>query len=267
MIEKLKTLLWFARRPSFWPHALALTGRKITNAARHEKCRPQATTWAAEQSISAEEALRLAGLYHAAAGPFPRIPDRLIAEADDRARSAQVKMGGAANLELLYAAAVLAKPRCVIETGVAYGWSSLAILAAMEENGIGQLISIDMPYVKQGNEPWVGVVVPDEFRHRWTLIREPDRNGINKAIALCNGTVDLTHYDSDKSYPGRAYAYPRLWNALRPGGLFISDDVQDNFGFRDFCVSNRIESQVTSSGGKFIGIARKAGALKTVEQR
>jgi hypothetical protein len=54
------------------------------------------------------------------------------------------------------------------------------------------------------------------------------------------------------------YAYPRLWIALRPGGLFISDDIQDNFGFRNFCERSSIEFQVTSSGGKFIGVAQKA---------
>jgi predicted O-methyltransferase YrrM len=257
VVEKLKTAFWFARRPSFWPHAVALTGRKLTNAASHERSRAEATRWAAERAIPPAEALRLAGLYDPAAGPFPRIPEALIAEAEEWARRAEVAMGGPADLDLLYAAVILTRPRCVVETGVAYGWSSLAILHAMERNGVGKLVSVDMPYVKRGNEPWVGVVVPEKLRHRWTLIREPDRNGIAKAIALCGGAIDLAHYDSDKSYPGRAYAYPRLWNALRPGGLFVSDDIQDNFGFRDFTAGRALQFQVTESGGKFIGLARK----------
>jgi predicted O-methyltransferase YrrM len=258
VIEKFRTGLWFLRRPSFWPHALALVGRKLTNAARHEASRPQATAWAAEQAVSAEKALTLIGLYDPAAGAFPTFPDNLMREAEERAGAAKVTMGGPADLGLLYASVVLARPKAVVETGVAYGWSSLVILAAMEQCGDGRLISVDMPYVKRGNDPWVGVVVPDYLRHRWRLIREPDRNGLDKAIAACGGAIDLCHYDSDKSYPGRLYAYPRLWRALRLGGIFISDDIQDNFGFRDFCRSQGVEFHVTESAGKYIGIARKA---------
>jgi hypothetical protein len=114
-----------------------------------------------------------------------------------------------------------------------------------------------MPYAKAGNEPYVGIVVPERLRNRWMLFREPDRNGIRKALRWLGGNLDLCHYDSDKSYAGRMYAYPILWDALRQGGLFISDDIQDNLAFRDFCARLGIQPQVTRSSGKFIGIARK----------
>jgi predicted O-methyltransferase YrrM len=258
MIEKLKTGLWYLRNPAFWRHGMALVVGKLTNARRHALLRDQATAWAAERAVSAEEALTRLGVYDPATGAFPAIPDEVIREAEANVRSARVQMGGPADLELLYAAVVLATPKAAIETGVAYGWSSAIILAAMESNGTGRLVSVDMPYAKRNNEPWVGVAVAERLRHRWRLIRKPDRGGIGEAIAASGGAIDLCHYDSDKSYPGRMYAYPRLWAALRPGGLFISDDIQDNFGFRDFCARNSIEFQVTSSGGKYIGVARKA---------
>lgn len=257
MIEKLKTGLWFLRNPSFWRHGAALVGRKLTGADRHERCREEATAWAAQRAVSATEALSRLGLYDSRSGPFPTVPHSLLREAELRAASAQVAMGGPADLELLHAAVVLGRPTAAIETGVAYGWSSLVILAAMEEAGTGRLISVDMPYAKRNNEPWVGIVVADSLKHRWQLICEPDRNGIDKALARIGGSIDLCHYDSDKSYAGRLYAYPRLWAALRPGGLFISDDIQDNFGFRDFCVRSRMDFQVTESAGKYVGIARK----------
>ena len=68
----------------------------------------------------------------------------------------------------------------------------------------GKLVSVDMPYVKRGNEPYVGSVVPPALHENWTLIREPDRNGIAKAIKLHGGRIDLCHYDSDKSWWGAA---------------------------------------------------------------
>ena len=38
--------------------------------------------------------------------------------------------------------------------------------------------------------------------------------------------IDLCHYDSHKDYDARMWAYPRLWAALRSGGIFISDDIR-----------------------------------------
>jgi predicted O-methyltransferase YrrM len=87
------------------------------------------------------------------------------------------------------------------------------------------------------------------------LIREPDRNGIKKAISILNGTVDLVHYDSDKSYQGRNFGYPLLWDALREGGIFISDDIQDNMAFREFVSKEGAPFAVTESQGKYVGIA------------
>jgi len=63
---------------------------------------------------------------------------------------------------------------------------------------------------KMNNEEFVGVVVMDSLRRNWELIREPDRNGIKKALNKFGGNIDLCHYDSDKSYYGRMYAYPIL---------------------------------------------------------
>jgi predicted O-methyltransferase YrrM len=257
MLIKPKRIFWFARNPRFWRHGAALVARRLANADRHELARPEATAWAAERTVTAEEALTRLGVFRPGDGPFPAVPADLLLEAEKRARSVTVRMGGAADLELLYASVLLTRPGSLVETGVAYGWSSLAILAAMEANDAGRLISVDMPYPRRNNEEWVGVVVPQSLRPRWTLIREPDRNGIDKAIAAFDGEIDLCHYDSDKSYAGRNYAYPRLWNALRPGGIFISDDIQDNFGFRDFVTGLGVEFQVTERGGKYIGIARK----------
>lgn len=59
-----------------------------------------------------------------------------------------------------------------------------------------------MPYPGRGNEASVGVVVPDAYREAWTIIREPDRRGLLKAITASGGLVDLCHYDSDKSWWG-----------------------------------------------------------------
>jgi predicted O-methyltransferase YrrM len=154
----------------------------------------------------------------------------------------------------------LSGARRVIETGVAYGWSSLAILSALEGRDGARLVSVDMPYPGRGNEAWVGVAVPEDLRQNWSLLRLPDRPGIPRAVAEQGGTIDLAHYDSDKSWYGRMYAFPHLWKALTPGGLLLMDDIQDNMAFAEIAEEHGLEVAVTTSGGKFVGLTRKPGA-------
>lgn len=256
MMEILKTGWWFLQRPDFWPHAFTLAARKITPGRDTPDERAHATRWAAERAVSVQAALQAMGI--ARTDQVPSLADTLRAEAAQRADSARVRMGGAADVDLLYAAAVLSGARRIVETGVAYGWSSLALLAALEGSQDGCLASVDMPYPKMNNEEWVGVAVPERLRARWVLVRQPDRFGLRKAISTLGGTVDLCHYDSDKSYGGRQYGYRLMWQALRPGGIFISDDIQDNFAFREFVEARGVPFAITESQGKYVGMARKA---------
>lgn len=257
MIEKFRTFLWFAKRPTFYPHMVALIGRKLSGAAALENVYEASSAWAQELAVSVEDALALVGLGSPSDGART-LPPALLDEAALRVRKSGVTMGGPGDLELLYQAIVRSGARQVIETGVAYGWSSLAALAALHQTG-GRLASVDMPYPKENKENFVGIAVPSEWRAKWTLIREPDRNGLKKAIKRFGGTIDLCHYDSDKSYRGRMFAYPLIWDSLRSGGIFISDDIQDNFAFRDFYRARDIAFAVTESDGKFVGLARKPG--------
>lgn len=257
MIEVVKTGWWFLQRPRFWAHAAALACRKFVSSADTDTHRAEATRWAAGSAASVQAALASIGLQPGAGIALPVLPADLKQEAESLAQLASVRMGGPGDIDLLYAAVLLSGAQKVVETGVAYGWSSLALLAALEAQCKGTLTSVDMPYPKMNNEAWVGVAVPQRLRQRWTLVREPDRFGLSKAIALHGGTIDLCHYDSDKSYPGREYGYALMWHALTPGGVFISDDIQDNLAFRDFMARLNVPFAVTESQGKYVGIARK----------
>ncbi|TAK39902.1 MAG: class I SAM-dependent methyltransferase [Lysobacteraceae bacterium] len=256
VIEKAKTLIWFAQRPSYWRHAVALARRKFGEDFDSPALQAEASQWASERTVSVAEALTSLGFLSAGNRP-PEIEQGVLLRAHESARQSKVAMGGAGDIGLLYAATVLSGTRTAIETGVAYGWSSLAILAGLDTREGALLISVDMPYPKMDNEAFVGVAVPDELRVGWLLVREPDRRGVEKAIEMAGRSVDLVHYDSDKSYQGRAYAYPLLWDALRTGGVFISDDIGDNLAFRDFMAHQRVPFAVTCFEGKHVGIARK----------
>jgi len=256
MKEKIYTLIWFCLRPTFYLHALELFLRKFRKNHDSALCIQQATSWAKNHAVSVQKALEIIGLIEEG-DSTPSLNQQLVDEANILAKNSKVEMGGAGDIDLIYAATLLSKSMTAIETGVAYGWSSMSILAGLQNNPASILVSIDMPYPKMNNENFVGIVVPQSLRKNWNLIRQPDRRGINKAISRINGPVDICHYDSDKTYYGRTYGYPLLWNALKTGGIFISDDIQDNFAFKEFVESKNINFAVTKYKGKYIGITTK----------
>ena len=256
MIDKFKTLLWFLSKPTFYRHGLELFLRKFRSNCDSSLHVAQATDWAEQHTVSVQEALELVGLSEEGS-ETPKIDKQLVAEANSLAQQSKVKMGGAGDIHLIYAATLLSKAKIAIETGVAYGWSSLSMLAGLDDDPSSLLVSIDMPYPKMNNEGYVGIVVPHFLQKKWHLIRQPDRRGIMKAIKKINQPVDICHYDSDKSYYGRSYGYPLLWNALKKGGIFISDDIQDNLAFKNFVESKNLIFAVTEYKGKYIGITKK----------
>ena len=255
MNSKISTLLWFLTRPPFYEHALELVKRQIRPSLDRIADVSEATEWAAKRAVSVEHALYEIGLN--STNGLPVINPSVLSEAGSRVSTTSVNLGGQADLQLLYAAVVLSKASKVIETGVAYGWSSLSILSGLQHTQDGELVSVDMPYPKMNTEDFVGIAVPLELRARWTLISLPDRPGIKMAISKHGGFIDLCHYDSDKTWWGRHYAYPLLWSALRPGGIFISDDIPDNMYFAQFTEITRAPFAITECLGKFVGIMVK----------
>ena len=211
--------------------------------------------WCRELALSTEEAVkRISG--KGIEKPIEKRYSSIFEDAERIAQNSPIKMGGAGNLNLLYWLSTHQNAENIIETGVAYGWSSLALILSLQDRQTGKLVSIDMPYPKLDNEEHVGCVVPESMRSRWELIRLPDRQGLPKALSIL-GTIDLCHYDSDKTYIGRMWAYPRLWKALKKGGLLISDDIEDNIAFRDFSQELKLEPFVIKTGEKYVGILQK----------
>ena len=254
--NKLATAAWFMVRPYTYLHLVEMLRRLASPSLRHlEASGPEAREWGQAMAISPLHALESvlgAGEYPAVTSLHPDIFER----AASRARGTGIGLGGAANLDLLYHLVRGLEARHVLETGVAYGWSSLSILLAQKAFGGGSLVSTDMPYPRAGNEEVVGCVVPEDLRASWTLIRRPDRPGLGRAVRKL-GTLDLAHYDSDKTYAGQRWAYPKIWAALRSGGVLVSDDIQYQTAFRDFAATCGASPIVVGGDDKLIGILRK----------
>ena len=252
-MNKIYIILWFVFRPKYWQHFLNKIGQKFLTNHDTSQNEIEATEWANSNAVTTEKALFNLGIK----GALINLNDNFVNDAYKRASMSLVKMGGPSHLNLLYNSVRLLGATKIIETGVAYGWSSLGILKALSERNSGILYSVDMPYPRKNNENDVGIVVPEYLKKNWKLIRKPDNPGIIEALNEADSQIDLCHYDSDKSWWGRHYAYPILWKSLRSGGLFISDDIQDNLYFYEFVKNKSLKFAIVEFNKKYIGIIRK----------
>ena len=113
-----------------------------------------------------------------------------------------------------------------------------------------------MPYLGKDNDQFVGCVVSENLKTNWKLFRFADKESLPKIFKEQN-SFDFIHYDSDKSYNGRLWAYPILWEKLRKGGVLMSDDIGDNAAFMDYCISAGLEPVIVGFDGKYAGFIIK----------
>lgn len=221
--------------------------------------RRSAVDWCTKHAMPTAEAIRsLTGLRDVST--VSSLYPEAFGRASKVAAECPAKMGGAGNLDLLYHLSEYLEATRIVETGIAYGWSSLAILLSLAKRPTSQLISTDLPYSHFDATTYVGCVVPPQLHTNWTILRGPDRTMLPRALEM-ESRIDFCHYDSDKSRQGRNWAYPLLWRAVRAGGFFISDDIDDNLSFRRFCelrgVHPIVVSTPTSTGTKYVGVVKK----------
>jgi predicted O-methyltransferase YrrM len=267
---RIHNFIWFLKRPYLYPELTRRIGRNIKSllipsfkthtAEARFKALQEATSWCEETAIEVKEAIyRITG-WDQYEGFYEKFNQQLAASAEAVKDSPYQAMGGG-NLELIYQLTEYIKAEKVIETGIAFGWSSLAFLLSLKNRNNSLLVSNDLPPLTSNSESYVGGVVPLALKSYWKVIMSPDREALPQALKFCP-TIDMCHYDSDKFYEGKLWAYPKLWAALRRGGIFIADDVEDDFAFRDFCNSIKLNPLIVrtpqSSGiFKYVGILIK----------
>ncbi len=136
-------------------------------------------------------------------------------------------------LEVLWVTVRSLKPAIVVETGVARGFSSATILAALRRNGRGVLHSVDLPALGIEKDSFTGRAVPQELREGWRLHLGPSRILLPKIVKEV-GSIDIFLHDADHTYESQMTEYRTVWPALRQGGVILSDDV-NNPAFPEFC--------------------------------
>ena len=182
---------------------------------------------------------------------------KIEAKANSKLEQVGLKLGGGGNYVLLYFLVTKFRPRIVVETGVAAGWTSLAVLEALEKNGDGNLYSSDFPYFRLENpEKYVGSVVESSaLKMRWNLDIRGDEFALPNIISLLGDKkINLFHYDSDKSYQGRKFALRTIKSNLANDCIIIFDDIHDNLHFKELVEDNSLSYKVVEFQGKYIGI-------------
>lgn len=248
-----KTFVAYLKRSDLYPELGRKIYKNIFNRQVAFKGKEKSNTWASKIAITQQEAILK--LFEIEAVTFSEKHKEAYHKALKIQDTCPIKMGGAGALELIYYACEFTEAQNVVETGVAYGWSSFAALQSLFKRE-GKLYSSDMPYLSQDGDEYVGCVVPEELRGNWKLFRYADRESLPKILNE-NQIFDVVHYDSDKSYKGMLWAYETLYPKLRKGGVFISDDINDNAAFQDFCEKKRIQPTVIDFEGKYIGVFMK----------
>jgi predicted O-methyltransferase YrrM len=241
-----------ALRPSYLPVMVRKLGRRVVERRLQSESN-RVREWCRDRAESADE-------FAEAIAPELWAEAREYAQAFRQRASARLarigqRLGGGAYDELLYFLVRFLHPRTVIETGVAAGYSSNAILSGLRKNGQGTLYSSDFPYFRLSHpENFIGCAVDPALKHDWRLFIEGDRKNLDRLLPIA-GPIDLIHYDSDKSYGGRRDVFAQLDGHCSDHIVIMMDDIQDNFFFRDLAaqVSSR-KSRVFAWNDKYVGL-------------
>ncbi|MDE1769769.1 MAG: class I SAM-dependent methyltransferase [Thaumarchaeota archaeon] len=159
----------------------------------------------------------------------------------------------------LYVLCKLLKPDTVVETGVAYGSSSMYILQALSENNKGTLYSIDFAFSPWQSEKMIGAAIPDDLRKNWKLIFGPSSQELPKLLPTIS-PIDVFFHDSLHTFKNMTSEFETAWPHIKKGGFLISDDISGNNAFYKFYSKLNLDPFVLpqkSSPNSFLGILQK----------
>ncbi|MGA2804841.1 MAG: class I SAM-dependent methyltransferase [Acidimicrobiales bacterium] len=168
---------------------------------------------------------------------------------------------------LLYVLVRYLRPAASLETGVFYGGNTAFLLAALKRNGLGRLVSVDLPDSeirqagKSDNNPrhplvgdselydqplQPGFIVPDRLKDRWDLVQGDSLVEIPRR----SETFDLYIHDSDHSMAFLLAELALAHERLRSSATIVVDDIDWSNGFFEFCVERRLKPILFTDNGK-----------------
>jgi len=167
---------------------------------------------------------------------------------------------------LLYVLVRHLRPAACLETGVYYGGNSAFMLAALDRNGTGRLVSVDLPDSairrdgdsSHARHPLVGdselyeatlrpgFIVPDYLKSLWDFVEGDSLAEIPKRQEV----FDIYLHDSDHSMDFLSAEMAAALPRLSPHAVMIADDIDWSNGFFGFCVTHGLSPLLFTDNGK-----------------
>lgn len=158
----------------------------------------------------------------------------------------------------LYCLVRLARPRVVVETGTRWGIGSYFIARALEQNGSGQLYTFDIgvagsraEYSWPAGQDELAFLLPERLQSRVTVIEGDALATLPEWLSRI-GPVDLFYHDSHHSFDHMWGEFSAAYPAMRPGGLFLSEDTDQNEAWSRFWSGRPREAEARWSS--YLGI-------------
>ena len=157
----------------------------------------------------------------------------------------------------LYILCKIIKPKKVVETGVAYGLSSMYILQALFENKKGTLYSIDSVFSPWQSKEMIGSAIPSHLRENWRLVFGSSSEKLKETLSSL-GSLDIFFHDSLHTYKNMQFEFKTALPFVNKYGFLISDDISRNNAFHDFYSKMSLESFILPQNEEsFLGILKK----------
>ena len=204
------------------------------------------------------------GFARASADLYPHLASRweaLMGEGGALPKLRDPSARANASNELAYLVVRLSRPEVIVETGTFGGILSSFVLRALEDNGAGRLVSLDLPAhrpipraidiaLPAGHGP--GFLIPDALRHRLELVEGDARTELLPLLARV-GTPAVYVYDSLQTYRHMMFEFRAASRALCAGGVLLANNAFVTPAFWRFTRSRHLP--LLFVGGDF-GITR-----------
>ncbi|MCI4345029.1 MAG: class I SAM-dependent methyltransferase [Thermoplasmata archaeon] len=187
------------------------------------------------------------------------LPDLLLQRGAGLAFARELPQG-----PLLYLLVRALRPRKIVETGVGPGYSTAWLLAALNDNGGGELVSIGPGPIAgrpSGVHDYsVGQFVHPSLRARWTLVLGNTEERVRQ-ILNGGGPIDLFFYDNGPSADRARFELRTAWGSLSERAVLLAHHVDANPVWAEFCTAQGSAAQILDPGPPPMGaVSVRSGA-------
>ena len=152
---------------------------------------------------------------------------------------------------LLYSLIKANNSKLIIETGVANGTTTNAIMKALEESGAnGELNSFDV--LPETSKAYAG-----GGNWKFHLLKGKNAHKQIKSVVSSLPKVDVWVHDSNHDYRWQKFEYLLALSVLSKNGILISDDIDASSAWGELAKTHFRKSYVIFDSRKFVGIAIK----------